>query len=875
MDGRFSTACLFVKVWVTLLGALAGSLALLPSSASAANLVENSWFEKPCFKVESCTKPNPPAAWGWEGAEGSAEPFSPPGNPEYERVFGKFKKATESCLGNSACAERADHEFEQEYEELGEAREGRGISIGGEPGDGVAQHVPTTKHWHYRLSLYVGGLGEEPSPYHGELTDEENQEIKQRKEENEEKYDREYNDGFGGHEYYENWPAGKHCRYKVRPIQEGDHVASKSDGEGPWSDKYTIAVKFGNGVVEQVPVEFLSSLDGDQNAGGTGSKYWIHTQVEVVATSSREQLSVETQSSDPSEEPAECGPSIDAVTLEPTQEISKPIVHGVSPHRGTAGTTVTISGENFEPNAEVRFGSTRATTVTVNPDEHSITAVAPEVPSGGRVDVTVTTPGEAEGTSDTSSEDTFSFNPAPEEVFTKPATDIEKNTVRLNGEVDPEGERLTTCRFEYGPVLKPGEEPHYTESAGCEGLGEFKGDSLEAHSAPVGNEFLDHDKPLIPGTEYVFRFVAGVATGTKDGAPMYFTTLPESPSPVTTGWPKAVAPYSATVTGSVDPDGHEVTRCEVEYGPTTSYGSAAPCEPMPGASQAAVKISAKLTGLTARTAYHYRVIASNAGGTSEGNDESFLSEYAGEFGQCAKAASKGLGRYGNSGCTAQGGSDGYEWQSIGDISGEHEVVTTSASKARPEFEWSEVRRRRSGEAYIANGAMVCSGEESLAGQGVVSGPSEIRGLVLRFKHCVARGDEECSSDGAPDGEIVSMPLEATLGVLELGMTSAENKLGMALSSEEGSMMAFSCSGGLSGEVSGSVIAPITANKMTHSFKVSFAQSKGKQKQEAFVDGPASVLNLFGNQFGPTGLKLDMTVSLKGPATEKLELNSVL
>jgi DNA-binding beta-propeller fold protein YncE len=64
-----------------------------------------------------------------------------------------------------------------------------------------------------------------------------------------------------------------------------------------------------------------------------------------------------------------------------------------------------------------------------------------------------------------------------------------------------------------------------------------------------------------------------------------------------------------------------VTKCEFEYGTTASYGSVAPCSSLPGSGESAVAVSASVTGLAANTTYHFRVSATNAGGTSKGSDE--------------------------------------------------------------------------------------------------------------------------------------------------------------------------------------------------------------------------------------------------------------
>jgi len=83
-----------------------------------------------------------------------------------------------------------------------------------------------------------------------------------------------------------------------------------------------------------------------------------------------------------------------------------PTVTGVSPSSGSTagGTSVTITGTGFTGATAVDFGTTAATSETVN-SATSITAVSP-AESAGTVDVTVTGPG---GTSATSSADQFTY----------------------------------------------------------------------------------------------------------------------------------------------------------------------------------------------------------------------------------------------------------------------------------------------------------------------------------------------------------------------------------------------------------------------------------------------------------------------------------
>src|ERR1019366_2129897 len=67
-----------------------------------------------------------------------------------------------------------------------------------------------------------------------------------------------------------------------------------------------------------------------------------------------------------------------------------------------------------------------------------------------------------------------------------------------------------------------------------------------------------------------------------------------------------------------------VTDCHFEYGPTASYGTTVPCTPSsPGSGNSAVAVSASVVGLSANATYHFRISATNSGGTSKGSDETF------------------------------------------------------------------------------------------------------------------------------------------------------------------------------------------------------------------------------------------------------------
>jgi hypothetical protein len=80
---------------------------------------------------------------------------------------------------------------------------------------------------------------------------------------------------------------------------------------------------------------------------------------------------------------------------------------------------------------------------------------------------------------------------------------------------------------------------------------------------------------------------------------------------------------SAMLNGSVNPDGIEATY-QFEYGTSSSYGSVLPASPATVGSDSSVhQLSANVTGLTVSSTYHYRIVASNANGSTYGADRSF------------------------------------------------------------------------------------------------------------------------------------------------------------------------------------------------------------------------------------------------------------
>ena len=282
--------------------------------------------------------------------------------------------------------------------------------------------------------------------------------------------------------------------------------------------------------------------------------------------------------------------------------VALPTVAKVSPNEGPliGGTGVTITGTNFNETTAVKFGSKSATSFKLV-SETSITAVAPV--GTGTVNVTVSTPG---GESAISTADQFSYVPAPT-VVTKAASSVAQTAATLNATVNPNGSEVSDCHFEYGTSKT------YGKSVPCSSLPGSGSSPVAVSAAAVG---------LSANTTYHFRVVAENTGGPSSGADQTFTTLPEPPMVVTEA-ASSITQTAATVNATVNPNGGSVSDCHFEYGTSKSYGKSMPCLSLPGSGTGPVGVSASVGSLTPNTVYHFRIVATNPGGKSEGADQTF------------------------------------------------------------------------------------------------------------------------------------------------------------------------------------------------------------------------------------------------------------
>lgn len=195
-------------------------------------------------------------------------------------------------------------------------------------------------------------------------------------------------------------------------------------------------------------------------------------------------------------------------------------------------------------------------------------------------------------------------------------TEREPRSLRLNGTVDPEGDPVTSCVFEYGTTSTYGQSVPCSPEAAKLG----SGTAAESVSAQLTG--------LVPGTTYHYRLVAENAAHISSSTPD--RELVAGP---TLGGESVldVAASSATLKASVDPNGAD-THYYFEYGTTTSYGTDVPLSAPGmdlGSGEAEQAVSWHLQGLAPDTVYHYRVVVAQGEEVFEGPDNSFTTQTSG------------------------------------------------------------------------------------------------------------------------------------------------------------------------------------------------------------------------------------------------------
>ncbi|MHB1511227.1 MAG: protease pro-enzyme activation domain-containing protein [Acidimicrobiales bacterium] len=137
------------------------------------------------------------------------------------------------------------------------------------------------------------------------------------------------------------------------------------------------------------------------------------------------------------------------------------------------------------------------------------------------------------------------------------------------------------------------------------------------------NDYTGSNGGLYPaGTGY--DMASGLGTPNASGLSTLLCNAVAGPPPtVTTGSASSVSTTTATLNGTVNPNG-AATTYQFEYGTTTSYGSFSPASPASvGSGTSAVAESAGIAGLTAGVTYDFRIVGTSANGTTSGANLTF------------------------------------------------------------------------------------------------------------------------------------------------------------------------------------------------------------------------------------------------------------
>jgi hypothetical protein len=195
-------------------------------------------------------------------------------------------------------------------------------------------------------------------------------------------------------------------------------------------------------------------------------------------------------------------------------------------------------------------------------------------------------------------------------VSTGAASAVASTTAQVSGSVNAHG-AATAYVFEFGTSTAFGRvAPLPSGSAGS-------GTTNLAVSTTLSS--------LQAQTTYFYRLVATNAQGTTAGAVRVFTTGPAQAPAATTGAAN-ITVFGGTLSGTVDPNGL-ATSFTFEYGLKPSFGQITRVDSA-GDFNGVLNVSLPVSGLNRNSTYWYRIVATNAAGTSWGAAMTFTTPAA-------------------------------------------------------------------------------------------------------------------------------------------------------------------------------------------------------------------------------------------------------
>ena len=176
--------------------------------------------------------------------------------------------------------------------------------------------------------------------------------------------------------------------------------------------------------------------------------------------------------------------------------------------------------------------------------------------------------------------------------MTEPASSVTQTSATLNATVNPNGQTVSDCHFEYGTTTSYGVQRAVLLAAR---VGRKPGGGVRVGHGP----HREHHLPLPDRRDQPERHELRLRPDVHDAA--------QPPD----GRDRSGVVGHADL-GDPERDGEPQRRGSQRMpasntAPRTAYGSSAPCTSLPGSGTSPVAVSASVTGLSANTTYHFRI----------------------------------------------------------------------------------------------------------------------------------------------------------------------------------------------------------------------------------------------------------------------------
>lgn len=190
------------------------------------------------------------------------------------------------------------------------------------------------------------------------------------------------------------------------------------------------------------------------------------------------------------------------------------------------------------------------------------------------------------------------------------ASEAESDIDQMNATI---GANITTNGGETDVFVEYGLTDEYGRSVECDESPLDDDESAQAVTASLTG--------LVQGSTYHYRIKAVNAKGTTYGNDQSFDASDAEAPTIASKAESGITQLAAAIAANVTPNG-AATTVSLQYGTTTSYGTTVQLGTL-AAGLDAVEVTAALSGLTPNTTYHYRIVAVNSAGTTNGTDQSF------------------------------------------------------------------------------------------------------------------------------------------------------------------------------------------------------------------------------------------------------------